>query len=209
MSVTVRTSHERARGCGFRKGGGKYLVSDGITLPCGKLPLELDVCPTCHAGFKPSRGFTWVDGDALFATKTCDFSSKYCGGCKLSTLNQIGKVGLLWIGEQHYKTPEDWSKETYLRGVSRRIAQIPKDLKVGKTLILVAHRKVFIGGVHKPAVFHGFIPTAIEYVIKGTETEEELESLIKRGLSLVKVVPIEEQPVLPLEKENPSVEVGK
>lgn len=45
--ATVRTSVEGARGCGYRKAGGIYLVSGGIPRPCGKLPIPLTTCPTC------------------------------------------------------------------------------------------------------------------------------------------------------------------
>jgi hypothetical protein len=64
----VKLSHEKPRGCGRRKPGGLYLVAPGDGAPCCKLPIKLDVCPTCHAGIKPARGWTWVDGDALLAT---------------------------------------------------------------------------------------------------------------------------------------------
>lgn len=43
--ATVHTSVESARGCGFRKGGGIYLVSGGLSEPCPKLPIELKVVP--------------------------------------------------------------------------------------------------------------------------------------------------------------------
>ena len=45
--ATVHTSVESARGCGYRKGGGIYLVSGGLSEPCPKLPIELHSCPTC------------------------------------------------------------------------------------------------------------------------------------------------------------------
>lgn len=38
------------------------------------------------------------------------------------------------------------------------------------------------------AIFTMFKPTAVEYVVKGDETDEDLERLVKRGLTLVKVV---------------------
>jgi len=58
----------------------------------------------------------------------------------------------------------------------------------------------------KGAIFQVFKPSAIEYVVKGTETEEELTKLEERGISLVKVVKIEDkkeekQAELPLTQE--------
>jgi hypothetical protein len=45
------------------------------------------------------------------------------------------------------------------------------------------------GKVYTPAIFSCYLPTAVEYIVKGDESEEELERLEKRGFSLVKVVP--------------------
>src|SRR5262249_4554709 len=30
--------------------------ADGPSAPCGRLPIPLDVCPTCHGGIHPTRG---------------------------------------------------------------------------------------------------------------------------------------------------------
>ena len=66
----VLVSHERARGCGFRKPGkdglGVYLVGDGIPISCARLPHDLTRCPTCGGGIKPSRGWTWIIPRELF-----------------------------------------------------------------------------------------------------------------------------------------------
>lgn len=121
------------------------------------------------------------------------------------------KCGLLWIGQVYYKNPSDWTNEARLLGVSRRISTVPKGFEVGKTLVLVAHQNFSekacectvgvvdatpdpkcgkchgTGKVNLAAVFHAFTPTRIEYVLKGTETEEELDRLEKRGLTLVKL----------------------
>ena len=56
---------EAKRGCGYRKVGGLYLVSDGLGIPCDRLPITLEVCPCCGAGIKPARGWTWVDVPTL------------------------------------------------------------------------------------------------------------------------------------------------
>lgn len=81
-------------------------------------------------------------------------------------------------------------------------------IKVGETLVLVAHpayRKVACqtltnhpdntckecdgsGFKNQAAIFHAFIPTRIEYIVKGTETDEKLERLEKRGVTLIKLV---------------------
>jgi len=43
--------------------------------------------------------------------------------------------------------------------------------------------------IYEKGLFYAFKPTAIEYVVKGTETEQELLDKEKRGFTLVKIVP--------------------
>src|SRR5207302_7622776 len=52
---------EAKRGCGYRKIGGLYFVGGGRGVACDRLPIPLDICPTCGHGIKQTRGFTWVD----------------------------------------------------------------------------------------------------------------------------------------------------
>lgn len=221
MSALVATRHDSKRGCGYRKAGGMYLVSGGPSVPCGKLPVYhtgtwetrvshvLAACPTCSGGVKPSRGWTWVDADTLLADSTCPPAT--CNPfCPMA--RSMGRAGLLWIGGKFYERPQDWTDEAVKHGVSRRISQVPRELKIGETWVLVAHRKAIAmrcpdcedrggaaagvrvcetcGGsstIYAPGIFHAFKPTAIEYVVKGTETEEELQALIKRGITPVRV----------------------
>lgn len=92
-------------------------------------------------------------------------------------------------------------------GVSRRIPAVPKGFELGKTVVYLAHRRgqyrahvlgcaVFSlktdecnCGAMEPVVITAFVPKAIEYVVKGTETEEELLRLEDRGIDLVEVHP--------------------
>ena len=232
--ATIIHKTEKQRGCGYRKPGGMYFVSDGPGKECGRLPIALTVCPCCNAGIKPHRGFQWVLG-SLFMGTTCP-TSPACGGCPLNFLKPDMRLGLMWVGEKFYPTPADFMKEGAAMGVSKRIPQIPKDFKVGESWIMLAHRKAIgpltldtladdpEGGKvlqYQAGVFQAFKPSRIEYVVKGTETEEELDRLEKRGLTLVKVtpdttgeqkdlnfddddiqdVPWEETPVIPIDRE--------
>lgn len=285
--MNIRTSIEQKRGCGHRHQGGLYLVSGGLFDACHKLPIPLTVCPCCHAGVKPSRGWTWV-GYQLIKDAPC--SKPGCTGCHPFD-GSIQKFGLLWIGEKFYKHPYDFNKEALGQGISRRIANVPKDFVLGETWVLLAHRKgireasdilllkkddfepgpeegiekdlyahadedgFFAVAITKKTrgikkygdviaerltqatgisftrdsisqhVFHAdknalnkmiwekdmfnytkaifcvFKPTAIEYVVKDDDTEEYLESLEKRGISLVKVIK-EEDAQLELKTEE-------
>lgn len=220
MNITTITN-EPKRGCGFRKAGGLYLRTDGISVPCGRLPLILSVCPCCGNGIKQARGWTWIGAKSLFAGRHCIYgqsTSKDCDGtCPLSVQRIPERAGLVWIGERYYKSPQDWQNEAMLMGVSRRVPAIPQGFKVGETLVLVAHpayrkgvrcncvredngagkfsepdsdcRECNGNGVYDvAAIFHAFTPTRIEYIVIGTETEEELERLEKRGITLVRLV---------------------
>ena len=208
----MRTSREGKRGCGFRKPGGLYLVSKGLGAACDKLPVPVEVCPTCGCGIKVTRGFTWIDPSKLAADVPC--KKPHCRICPLG--GQVKKAGLLWIGERYYKQPEDWEKEVMSMGASRRIHTIPRGFVIGETWVLVAHRKVYMPDAGKPAtptkstahvnqgkeqdalfyrraIFHAFKPDAVEYVVKGDETKQELKDLEKRGITPVKVVKLDEK----------------
>ncbi len=157
--MNIRTIvDEPRRGCGYRKQGGLYMMGGTLSAPCGKLPLELGVCPVCHTGFKPARGWTWVNACILFEDAECSLTPTHGGGidcnCPLNTggLLEHPRMGLLWIGEAFYKTPEDFLREGQTQGLSRRITAIPKDFKVGETWVLFAHRKAVAKSCSHPQV---------------------------------------------------------
>lgn len=131
---------ERRRGCGFRKIGGLYIVSGGRGYACDRLPYPLEICPTCGHGIKQTRGYTWIDVEALVGGlhPNCadDFACPLC-----MKPDAIGRAGLLWIGEKFYKTPDDFIREAAEMGISRRISAIPRGFNVGRTWILLAHPK--------------------------------------------------------------------
>jgi hypothetical protein len=131
---------------------------------------------------------------------TCDKS--HCASCPLNPKREPERMGLLWIGEAFYKTPEDWTREAVQQGVSRRIAAVPKEFVLGRTWVLMAHRKAIQGLdergdiVYNAGIIHAFQPTAVEYVVKGDESEEELERMEKRGITPVRIQRVGEQQVL-------------
>jgi hypothetical protein len=217
--------NEPKRGCGYRKAGGLYLMAGRPAAPCGKLPLKLTVCPTCGQGIKPARGWTWVNGKKLFEGVQCKYdhelapSYNECSTCRL--FDPPDKMGLLWIGEKFYKSPEEFLAEGMAQGISRRITAIPHDFESGKTWVLFAHRKAIEcqtchtvgkvgesirkattvfdhadldpcpdcgGGGYFAGVFSCFLPERIEYIVKDDDTEETLERLEKRGVTLIRLV---------------------
>jgi hypothetical protein len=198
---------EGRRGCGYRTVGGMYLVSDGFSFPCDRLTFEIpEVCPCCGGGTKFSRGWTWVDPVKLFdgnhkflsaliqigesinyldcppIEQFCDCLGGNCPVCRPALMN--GQAALLWVGERHY-SPEEFKAEAAKMGVSKKIPTIPRDLKVGETWVLCAHKKaiekdVFVkhdeGGddweTHNfPGIFFAFQPNRIEKIVKQSDLD--------------------------------------
>ncbi len=183
-------SVEAIRGCGYRKVGGLYLCGGGAGMDCDRLPYELEVCPTCGAGVKFSRGFTWLDwGKYAGDHENCnDHRLPRCVVCEPIAEEQ--PYGLLWVGESFY-TPEAFIKEALQMGVSRRIAAIPRNLKLGETWVLFASIKAC--GERKdedgktvgiPGVFYAFRPQRLELLIwESGATEEKLAELEKKHIT--------------------------
>lgn len=200
---------EAKRGCGYRKVGGIYLVAGGLGVPCDRLPFPLTVCPTCSAGIKQARGWTWVDLAALTGGlhEPC---SDYPGCIMCAGRDDAHRAGLLWIGERFYKTPADFAHEAALLGVSRRISTVPKELKIGETWVLLAHPKAVPAAAQvnaglpleadeaivstaprpTPGIFRAFRPERIEVLVTESQSKDEdyMAKLAKRGLTPV-VVP--------------------
>lgn len=184
----MKVMTEPVRGCGRRSIGGLYLVGEGLAVPCDALPYELHLCPCCGSGIKFSRGFTWIMG-TYFANLKCKQSCKRVLSCPFMSED---KIGLLWVGEQFYTT-DGFMREAAELGVSKRIAALPKGLEIGRTWVLLAHKKA----IHKvdattgevtavPAIFYAFRPVRVEKLLLRDETtEEELEGLKKRGITPV------------------------
>ncbi len=188
-------SVEAIRGCGYRKVGGLYLCGEGHGMGCDRLPYELKVCPTCGSGVKFSRGFTWLDWLKYAGghKEPCHDVGNKCPMCHPLTVDQ--PYGLLWVGESFY-TPEAFIKEALEMGVSRRIAAVPRNLKLGKTWVLFAHNKLIRKQIEPdgsnedvPGVFYAFKPQRAEFLIWESEaTEEKLAELEKKHITPV-VIP--------------------
>lgn len=214
MSITVQTRRETARGCGWRKPGGLYLVGSALGLGCGRFPIACDCCPTCGQGIKPARGWTWIQPDEI-AGKCVHFGTSrheagvllgsQCGVCSFQP-GKIGNAGLLWVGQQYYPTASSFLSEAATVGISRRINMVPRGLVVGETWVFLGHREAIETRPQPsyerddppeveryPGIFAAFQPRAIEYVVTGDEADEELEALAARGFTLIRVERVGEQ----------------
>jgi hypothetical protein len=187
---------EARRGCGYRKVGGLYLVADGFGTHCCKIPFDLTVCPTCHAGIKQSRGWTWID-PRPFTNTQCTAKNQRIH-CPLNALPD--RVGLIWIGAEHYPSPGDFSIEVARMGLSRRIKAIPRGFKLGETWVLFAHpRGRFVAaddgvtirtGNWIAQVFLAVQPGRIEQIVTDimAKDHEAMAALQARGITPV-IVP--------------------
>jgi len=189
-------SEEFQRGCGYRKAGGMYLVSGTLWRACGILPIPDHNCECCDRNYLvPSRAPKWIkDSRPLFDYRQCSAPANSCLSCWFNV--QVTKpnpdpVMLVWIGERHYRTSEQFVAEALQRGISRRINSIPRGFKVGETNVFLAHRKTFMGldenndPILKPAIFARFVPQEIEYIVTEETSKEAIEALKKRGLTPV------------------------
>jgi hypothetical protein len=211
---------DEKRGCGWRQPGGLYLVAPAPLAFCGRLPIPLEVCPCCGQGIKPARGWTWILGDRIVeaappctkaAGTVCDIADAEYNICPLAEgARFLGICGLLWIGEKFYRSPQEFRAEAgvlksngEVMGISRKIKSIPRGFVVGETRVFLAHRKTILvvptgpkkeveeKPEYRPGIFASFIPQAVEYVTKGGESPEEIESLERRGITPVRVRRIE------------------
>ena len=186
--MQIETIIEKPRRCGKRKPGGLYLRAEGTPAACCRLPIPLDVCPICGQGVKPARGWTWIEAGGLLLDQPCKLDEP-CRACALNPSNEgpplVGKSGLVWVGEKFYRTPAEFIDEAREQGISRRLPALPHGWKLG-TYVFLAHRFA-IGGKGR-GIFALFRPTRVEYVVKGEETETELEALVKRDITPVRVI---------------------
>jgi hypothetical protein len=174
------------------------------------------ICPACGGGIKQSRGWTWITPDPLLDPGPHG-SAEHESVCPLGIAvdwSDGKRAGLIWIGAGFYKRPEDFMREAVAMGVSRRIHNVPRQFKLGETWVALGHAKAIPGECEHgvpvehacescpdgmsgakwlPGVFTFFRPEAVEYIVKGTESEEELDALEARGLTLVNVVKLDEQ----------------
>lgn len=172
MAYEVEIVTEPARGCGYRKPGrsgvGIYLMGTPFGEPCERLPFPLITCPACGAGYRQSRGFTWIEPEVVFGRMghqddlpgiPCRLDAEAgrrplgngrigshahitCPVCNPSiAVDSDRRAGLLWVGEKFYSTPDLFSQEADRLGISKKIAHVPHGFKVGETYIYLAHRK--------------------------------------------------------------------
>lgn len=204
---------EMRRGCGYRRVGGLYLMSGILGEACHRLPFELHVCPTCSAGIKPTRGWTWIDPVALL--EECQFNkpgkrtesqARHCGNCVMCSPGITDEhAGLLWIGGSYYERPEDFMAEARRMGISRKIPALPRGFILGETWVYVAHRKACetepaevesdahgdpesVPSKYGPGIISAFLPERVELILRESDaTDERAKKEAERDVTVVTV----------------------
>jgi len=192
---------EAKRGCGYRKVGGLYLRSDGVPFYCPRLPFALGRCERCGHGIRAARVLRMVRAQTILSfAGPCPDTCSARGQCALANPGEEDEIGLMLVSNRYY-TPTSFQLEAQNLGVSKRIAAIPRKLKLHETWVLLAmnipanipedRRADFEG--FKPgtqSVFYAFQPTRIELVVTPTwkaAHAQQVEYYQKRGVVLVEV----------------------
>ena len=220
---------ESKRGCGYRKVGGLYMVGEYISVPCDRLPLRLASCPVCGAGIHFTRSMTEINPNKLFGqhdgslveliddqpvTAICKDKIRPCHVCDPPDAVAF----IMMVGEKYY-SPESFMEEAGKMGVSKKIPFIPKKLKLGETIVYLAHPKACVvkevlvlqhamamaGGDRDNGqprlleaekedgalgIFCAFIPQRIEKLVWGSELEGEQGEKLKESLEKRGITPV-------------------
>lgn len=196
---------EAKRGCGYRKIGGIYLVGGGLAAPCDRLPLPIIPCPTCGAEPRFSRNIAKIDPYNLWGNHSPCAEGVSCFVCwpiqSISGIASLAGCWLMWVGSEY--SPESFVAEARELGVSKRIPQIPKGLKVGEDWVYLAYlhlippngqARIPMEGDSRrgwgPGVFYAFRPQRIEKIVTVSmaKDEEAMGKLEEQGVTPV-VVP--------------------
>jgi hypothetical protein len=144
----------------------------------------------------------------------------------------MGKVGLLWIGEAFYKTARHFMAEAKMLGISRRIHAVPRNFVAGQTWVLLAHPRhltcAACGGAGRiadhetldyakcapcegkgatPAVFYAWKPEAVEKILPESQRDsKEAQDLLKRGIRPVYVPDTDKDHAAPVYDDEESEE---
>jgi hypothetical protein len=105
----------------------------------------------------------------------------------------------MWVGKKYY-TPQSFTEEAVSMGVCKKIATQLKDVVLGETWILLAHKEartyttVNEKGKSKkhgvPGIFYAFKPKAFEMLItmKQANKKKFVKKLIDRGITPIVVI---------------------
>jgi hypothetical protein len=181
------------RNCGHRKAGKLYLVGQGLAMTCDRLPLVIHECPVCGETIRFTRGIQKIDFRRLYGEhESCrEKTDWFCPAC---APRRYYNTFLMWVGRDY--TMDSFISEALLQGVSKRIAQVPSELRIGKDWVFLARKsvnakdlKLRLNGRKRTVdvIFYAFRPTAIEYILREKELDNKdlIERLKEQGITPV------------------------
>lgn len=205
---------EAARGCGYRKVGGLYLVGGGLGSPCDRLPLAIEPCPCCGETLRFNRGLARFQPFQLFGNHDSDIcsDSQLCPACWPEI--QCEDAFLMWVGAEY--SPASFIVESAAQGVSKRIKSIPRDLILGESWVWLAMLNIIPPNGQKwlasdleerkrgygPGIFYCFRPSALEKIITESQASPDtIQELELQGITPV-VVPDDDPDHCPRRRKN-------
>jgi hypothetical protein len=163
-------AQELRRLSGYRRVGGLYL--NGAYFKLDKGPIQIKPCPTCGIKIGLSRNLTTIT-DAYF-----HMLEKFLWP-------PAGDNYVAFVSKHFYPNVEDFEKEAFERGVSKRIPFVPKGLKIGRTHIYLAHEDALRTSF---SIFGWFIPNKIEKLVWESKATPSLyKQLLFAGVHVVTI----------------------
>ena len=190
------TVTKRERGCGFRSPGGNYIMGGAWPTPCDRLPMPIPVCATCGTTIEFFRGAKKINPRDLF--KVHPEVRDQINFCSCTPACPVCyppiKGWVMWVGEQFY-TIESFMSEARSQGLSKRIAQFPKEMAPGDYLYLAYKKGYQERGTEdwKPVIFTASIISRFEHVLtdKQKENPEYIANLESKGVvPVIEVDPV-------------------
>ena len=186
-------------------------MGSGIPVVCGRLPVNIKVCPTCGEHLRFNRGYQWINFKDYMGGNCTNGCSCHTVDCPICFSDTLDKALFMWVGKKFY-TPAEFRKEATDREVSKRIgtSAIPEGIEIGKTWVLLAHLKAGIQEKKKidpktkeettkikevPAIFYAFKIMRVEKVLteKQAQDKEYIQKLREQGITPVIVKPLKEK----------------
>lgn len=189
----VKIMPQYTRGCGVRKVGGLYIYcAPGVAAHCYRMPMPLpEACPCCGEEIRFLRSVRMINPLKLWGNCNKTTEEHPCHKHNCYACFPPEKAGLMWVGKEY--TPEQFIKESFEIGTSKRIPAIPKNLKVGDRLFLAHHEALpevdadGIPNITRDGVFYATTITEFHQIVseKQAQDEEYIDNIIKKGITPV------------------------
>jgi hypothetical protein len=189
----VKVMIQHTRGCGVRKVGGLYLYcSPGVAQNCYRLPMPLpEACPCCGEEIRFLRSVRMINPKKMWGDCNKTVQEHACHAHKCYVCFPPEKAGLMWVGKEY--TPDQFVKESFAIGTSKRVPRIPKTLKIGDRLFLAHHNALpeidehGIPNLERDGIFFATTITEFHQIVseKQAQDEEFIDKLVTIGITPV------------------------